>query len=96
MELVFDLDALRNLLVHLFSDRKDGSLRFSNSSFVTSADDIGNVAVVGRFIDVDLRAGVVLDLVDRRAAPAEDARDAACGNRELDRVVRLLLKLESL
>ncbi|KAL7281696.1 LOW QUALITY PROTEIN: hypothetical protein ACG7TL_005014 [Trametes sanguinea] len=92
VELARHLDCRRRLLLDLLRDRQDGGLGLRDSLLRAAHGDVRARAVVGSLVDVDLRAGVVLDLVDRRAALTEDARDGAGGHGKLDDVLLLRLR----
>lgn len=86
----------RGLLRYLLGDGKDGSLGLSNGLLRPADGDGGIVLVVGSLVDVDLHTGGVLDVVDGRTRLAENTRNRASRNGELDDVVRFLLELDGL
>lgn len=91
MELLLNDNAVRSLLVHLLSNSQDRSFGFGNSVFVTMKNNLRDVPVVCRLVDIDLSTGVLLDVLDGRTTLAEDAGNRAGGDGELDLdVVRLL------
>lgn len=96
VEPVLDGDHDGRLLADLIRDRLDGGLGGGDGLLRPVAGDLRALGVGRRLVEVDLRASLVLDLVDRGAALAEDAGDRARGDGELDDVVGFLLKLDGL
>lgn len=90
MKPVLDRHRHTGLLTNSIRNDQDSSLGVSDT--LLRASD-GNVGIVfSGLVDVDLGVGVVLDFVDVDAAFTEDPSDGARRNRELDRVVGLLLE----
>jgi hypothetical protein len=82
VELVLDRYCVRLLLMHLLGDLKDGRFRCRDIALVATHFDVGNFAEI--LINVDLRASVVLNFLNRCTAASEDARDGTTRDRELD------------
>lgn len=86
-----------DLILKLLRDSRDGCSRSGDSLLGSSESDSRvTVRVVASLVDVDLRIGVVLDLVDGSSASSEDTSYRSGGDREFDRVVVVLLILDSL
>lgn len=96
MELILDRNGLGNLFMDLFCDGENSGLRLRDGRLGATTDNVGDVAIVGRLIDIDLGISGVLDFVNRRSTPAKDARNATSRDGELYDVVGLFLELESL
>lgn len=64
MELVLNRNGLGNLFMNLFCDGENSGFRVRNGRLGSTTDNVGDVAVVGRLIDIDLGISGVLDLVD--------------------------------
>lgn len=57
---------------------------------------MGRIAIIRRFVDIDLCAGVILDLVDSGPSSTEDTSNRTSWNGELRLVVVRLLEFVSL
>lgn len=96
MVLPLNVDRDVHLLPDLLRDGQNGSLRRCDRLLRAAAgDDVDGVVVAGP-VHVDLRARLVLDPLDVRAALAQDARDGLGRDVELDGVVRLFLEFGGL
>lgn len=96
MEPVLNREGVGDLLLNLVGDSENSSFSFRDCVLRAANNNSGDVRVVIRLVDINLRASVVFDLVNGRAATAENASNRSGGNGELDLVVGLLLVLVGL
>jgi len=91
MEPVLDCHVHGRFLLHGVGDLQNQSLRLLDTLLGTSNGDCS--FGLGGFVQIDLGAGVVLDIVDVGPSPAEDPSNGTSGNREFECVVVFLLEL---
>jgi hypothetical protein len=94
VELSLNVNRVRLLLLNRLRDLEDQRLGLRNVLLVPVDRDVRRFALA--LVDVNLRVGRLLDLVDRRARTAEDARNRATRYGELCLSFVLLLELEQL
>lgn len=96
MELGLDNKGFQRFLANLLSDCQDSSFGSADSFLGSTDSDVRHsVVVIYSLVDVDLRAGVILDLVDACATFTENTRNSASRDGEFERVVGFLFKLQS-
>lgn len=90
MELVFNRHVHDRFLWNGAGNLQNYSLCFLDALLITPDRDC-SLSLIG-FVHIDLCTGVVLDLVDFCPSFTKDPSDRTSRNRELDRVVVLLLE----
>jgi hypothetical protein len=94
MVLALDRDHVCLLALDLLRDLEDLGLRVGDVFFIALDDDLRVLA--GPFVNVDLCAGVLLDLPDRRATAPKDTSHGTAKDSEPDLCTGFLLELERL